>query len=103
MPQATDSPRTAVNKEMHTKTIHFPSPRHLSQLYADRQENIAHAERVLGVRIITREDWLKIEAPAPSLSLAEDFFGFLHAARAQGMTIRTPDFSIRLPAARAAS
>jgi phosphate starvation-inducible PhoH-like protein len=93
MPQATDSPGTAVNKEMHTKTIHFPSPRHLSQLYADRQENIAHAERVLGVRIITREDWLKIEAPAPSLSLAEDFFGFLHAARAQGMTIRTPDFA----------
>lgn len=93
MIQAADSSRQSANKEVLTKTIHFPSPRHLSQLYADRQENLAHAERVLGVRIVTREDWLKIEAPAPSLAVAEDFFGFLHAARGQGMTIRTPDFA----------
>ena len=78
---------------MPTKTLHFPSPRHLSQLYADRQENLAHAERALGVRLVTREDWLKIDAPAAPLALAEEFFGFLHAARGQGMTIRTPDFA----------
>ena len=78
---------------MPTKTLHFASPRHLSQLYADRQENLAHAERALGVRLVTREDWLKIDAPAAPLTLAEEFFGFLHAARGQGMTIRTPDFA----------
>ena len=78
---------------MPTKTLHFSSPRHLSQLYADRQENLIHAERALGVRFVTREDWLKIEAPPESLALAEEFFGFLHAARGQGMTIRTPDFA----------
>jgi len=78
---------------MPTKTIHFPSPRHLSQLYADRQENLAHAERALGVRIVTREEWLKLDAAPAPLAVAEDFFDFLRAARGQGMTIRTPDFA----------
>ncbi len=51
-----------------------------------------HAERALGVKLTTREDWLKIEAPAEPLANAELLFGFLDHARAQGMTIRTPDF-----------
>ena len=75
-----------------SKTLHFASPRHLSQLYADRQENLAHAERAFGVELITREEWLKIVAPPPALTVAEDFFAFLSEARGQGMTIRTPDF-----------
>jgi len=65
----------------------------LSQLYADRQENLAHAERALGVRIVTREEWLKLDAAPAPLAVAEDFFDFLRAARGQGMTIRTPDFA----------
>ena len=51
-----------------------------------------HAERALGVKFVTRDDWLKIDAPAAPLANAEAFFGFLDQARAQGMTIRTPDF-----------
>ena len=89
-----------------SKTLHFPSPRHLSQLYAGDEQNLLHAERILGVRLITREDWLKIE-PAPGdakpetpnsklsadpVALAADFFNFLHTARTQGLTLRTPDF-----------
>ena len=77
---------------MPSKTIHFPSPRHLSSLYAGREENLIHAENALGVKFITRDDWLKIDAPAERLAQAEALFGFLNQARAQGMTIRTPDF-----------
>jgi phosphate starvation-inducible PhoH-like protein len=75
-----------------TKTLHFPSPRHLSSLYGGREENLVHAERALGVKLVTREDWLKIDAPAEPLAKAEALFTFLDQARAQGMTIRTPDF-----------
>jgi len=75
-----------------SKTLHFPSPRHLSSLYAGREENLVHAERTLGVRLVTRDDWLKIDAPAQPLAHAEALFGFLDQARTQGMTIRTPDF-----------
>jgi len=75
------------------KTLHFQSPRHLSQLYAGKAENLAHAEQALGVKLVTREDWLKIEAAQEPLARAEEFFAFLNAARSQGMTIRTPDFA----------
>jgi phosphate starvation-inducible protein PhoH and related proteins len=75
-----------------SKTLHFPSPRHLSSLYGGREENLVHAERALGVKLTTREDWLKIDADAAPLATAENLFGFLDQARAQGMTIRTPDF-----------
>ena len=85
---------------MPSRTLHFPSPRHLSSLYAGREENLAHAERTLGVKLITREDWLKIEPPtglspaaaAPAIAVAASLFTFLDSARSQGMTIRTPDF-----------
>ena len=51
-----------------------------------------HAERALGVKLASREDWLKIEAAADKLANAEALFTFLDKARSQGMTIRTPDF-----------
>jgi phosphate starvation-inducible PhoH-like protein len=75
-----------------TKTLHFPSPRHLHALYAGRDENLAHAERALGVKLVSRDDALRIDAPAAPLALAESLFNFLNDARGQGMTIRTPDF-----------
>ncbi len=74
------------------KTLHYSSPRHLNALYAGREENLAHAERALGVKLVTREDWLKIDGPGDSVAKAESLFGFLDKARAQGVTIRTPDF-----------
>ncbi len=85
---------------MASKTLHFPSPRHLHSLYGSKEENLAHAERMLGVRLVTREDWLKIEpatdaTPAAgdaAVGRAEALFRFLNEARGQGMTIRTPDF-----------
>lgn len=77
---------------MSSKTLHFPSPRHLSSLYAAREENLVHAERALGVKIVTREDWLKIDGAADKVANAEGLFAFLNDARGQGVTIRTPDF-----------
>ena len=77
---------------MPSKTLHFPSPRHLTALFGGREENLLHAERALGAKITTREDWLKIEAPADRLANTEALFNFLNDARTQGMTIRTPDF-----------
>ena len=85
---------------MPAKTLHFPSPRHLHSLYAGREENLAHAERIFGVKLVTREGWLKIEpsagasaaAAAQPIARTEALFHFLNEARGQGMTIRTPDF-----------
>ncbi len=75
-----------------SKTLHFPSPRHLSSLYASREENLVHVERTLGVKIVTRDDWLKLDGSAEQIAIAEALFTFLNEARGQGVTIRTPDF-----------
>ncbi len=80
------------NSSATSKTLHFPSPRHVSSLYGGREENLVHAERALGVKLVTREDWVKIEGPADKAANAEGLFSFLDKARSQGMTIRTPDF-----------
>ncbi len=77
---------------MPSKILRFPSPRHLHQLYAGREENLAHAEQLLGVKLITREDWLKIEGTEAAIANVEALFGFLNDARTQGVSIRTPDF-----------
>ncbi len=77
---------------MVSKTLHFSNPRHLSQLYAGSIENLTRAEQMLGVKLVTREEWLKIDAPAADVTVAEELFKFLDQARVQGMAIRTPDF-----------
>ena len=77
---------------MATQTLHYPTPRHLHLLYAGRDENLAHAEHALGVKLVSRDGWLKIDGPDAALALAEELFGFLDHARSQGMAIRTPDF-----------
>jgi phosphate starvation-inducible protein PhoH and related proteins len=74
------------------KTLHFSNPRHLNQLYAGRDENLAYAERALDVRLTTREDWLKIEGDDAAVAKAEALFAFLNEARNQGVVIRTPDY-----------
>ena len=76
---------------MATKTLHFPSPRHLHQLYAGREENLALIEKHLGVTLVTREDWLKIDGEEANIAQLETLFGFLNEARTQGVAIRTPD------------
>ena len=75
-----------------SKTLHYPNARHLSQLFCGSEENLTRVEQALGVRLVTRDDWLKIDGPAETVSRAEEFFTLLNTGRIQGLTLRTPDF-----------
>jgi len=77
---------------MPSKTLHFPDPRHLASLYGGQDENLVHAERCLGLKLVTREDWLKLEGPAAAILRGEELFACLDEARTQGLVIRSPDF-----------
>ncbi|MEN9840969.1 MAG: hypothetical protein RL376_769, partial [Verrucomicrobiota bacterium] len=77
---------------MATATLHFPSARHLSQLYAGRPENLSAAERLLALKIVSRDDWITFEGEAAATAAGEALFGLLNEARTQGLAIRTPDF-----------
>jgi phosphate starvation-inducible protein PhoH and related proteins len=76
-----------------SKTLYFSNPRHLHQLYAGRDENLGLVEQALGVKLVTREEWLKVDGPADAIARTETLFGHLNEARGQGVLIRTPDFT----------
>ncbi len=75
-----------------TKTLHFPNARQLTQLYCNNEDNLGRAELALGVRLVTRDDWLNLEGPDEAVTRAEEFFGLLNTGRSQGLTMRTADF-----------
>ncbi len=77
---------------MASKTLYFPNPRHLNQLYAGRAENLAYAERALDAKLTSREEWLKVEGSDETVARIETLFGFLNEARNQGVAVQAPDF-----------
>ncbi|HSI07194.1 MAG: PhoH family protein [Rariglobus sp.] len=78
---------------MASKTLRFPSARHLHQLYASREDNLAFAEKHLGVTLVSRDDWLQIDGPEAAIAQMESLVGFLNEARTQGVQIRSTDFT----------
>ncbi|MFZ5494803.1 MAG: PhoH family protein [Verrucomicrobiota bacterium] len=75
-----------------SKTLTYPSARQASQLYCGSEDNLTRTEKALGVRVVTRDDWLKLEGPAEAVARTEEFFTLLNTGRTQGMAYRTPDF-----------
>ena len=83
---------------MSTETIHFPSARLLSQLYADDTRNLDELERVLGIEVVSRDDWVSFEGDENAIIQARQVFELLEAGRSQGIRIRNSDFHYTLRA-----
>ena len=81
---------------MPQATLQFANARQLSQLYNNDPRNLEEAERVLGVRLASREDWVEIEGEAGALAQAKALFELLENARKQGIRIRNSDFHFTL-------
>ena len=77
---------------MSSKTLYYPNARHLASLFAGHEENLGDVEKALSVKLVTRDEWIKIEGAQDAVQRAESFFGFMNDARSQGMILRTPDF-----------
>lgn len=79
------------------KTLNFENAHVLSELYKNRHENLEKVEKFLGVEIVTREDWLKIESESEAkVELAARLFNTLSLAKTQGMRITQRDFDMFL-------
>jgi phosphate starvation-inducible PhoH-like protein len=85
---------------MEPRIIKFPTPRHLSQLYCGKEENLAKVEHAFDVKIVTREDWLSVEGPEPEQDHVAQLFDFLNAARGQGINLSQVDFDNMLGAVK---
>lgn len=77
---------------MPSNTLHFESPRLLSQLYCGDEANLSKAEKAFAVRIVTRENWLQIDGEDAGIAQCEDFFEILRLGRAQGLKLRNADY-----------
>ena len=77
---------------MPSKTLYYQNPRHLHQLYCGREDNLLAIEQAFGVKLATRDDWLKVDGADSDIARVEDFFSFLNDGRQQGLTLRNREF-----------
>src|ERR1044072_7934471 len=81
-----------------TRTLEFESPRVLQSLYANDIKLLKNLEDSLGVKVTTREGWVKLEGDPSHVDKAQHVFEQLDKARQQGVEIQKHEFNYALKA-----
>src|SRR5262249_61857524 len=81
-----------------SRTLEFESPRALQSLYANDIKLLKNLEASLGVKVTTREGWVKLEGDPSRIDKAQQVFQQLEQARQQGVDIQKHDFNYTLKA-----
>src|ERR1700674_4949240 len=81
-----------------TRTLHFENARQLQSLYANDLKLLKTLEDSLGVKVTTREGWVKLEGEPPQLDRAQRVFEQLEQARQKGVDIQKHEFNYALNA-----
>src|SRR3954464_4785852 len=79
-----------------TRTLQFESPRAVQSLYANDLKLLKTLEDSLGVKVTTREGWVKLEGEPQRLDQAQRVFEQLEQARQKGVDIHKHEFSYAL-------
>ena len=79
-----------------SRTLQFESARALQALYVNDLKLIKTLEDALGVRVTTRDGWVKIEGEPEQVDRAQRVFEELEQARKKGLDIRKHEFSYAL-------
>jgi phosphate starvation-inducible protein PhoH and related proteins len=79
-----------------TRTLQFESARALQSLYANDFKLLKTLEDSLGVKVTTREGWVKLEGEPAGLDKAQRVFDQLESARQRGVDIHKHEFSYAL-------
>ena len=70
---------------IETRTLQFDSPRAVQSLYANDLKLLKTLEDSLGVKVTTREGWVKLEGEPQRLDQAQRVFEQLEQARQKGV------------------
>ncbi len=81
-----------------TRTLEFESPRALQSLFANDVKLLKNLEDSLGVKVTTREGWVKLEGEPKQIERAQRVFDQLEEARQQGINIQKHEFNYALNA-----
>src|SRR4029079_11484222 len=79
-----------------TRTLQFESARAVQSLYANDLKLLKTLEDSLGVKVTTREGWVKLEGETEQLDRAQRVFDQLEQARQKGVDIHKHEFSYAL-------
>ncbi len=79
-----------------TRTLQFDSPRSVQSLYANDLKLLKTLEDSLGVKVTTREGWVKLEGETEQVDRAQRVFEQLEQARQKGVDIHKHEFSYAL-------
>jgi phosphate starvation-inducible protein PhoH and related proteins len=79
-----------------TRTLHCDNARQVQSLYANDLQLLKRMEDSLGVKITTREGWVKIEGEPEKLDKAQRVFNQLEEARKKGVAIQKHEFQYAL-------
>ena len=79
-----------------TRTLHFDNARQLQSLYANDLKLLKSMEDSLGVKVTTREGWVKLEGEPEKIQKAERVFNQLEEAQKKGVPIQKHEFQYAL-------
>ena len=79
-----------------TRTLEFESPRVLQSLYANDLKLLKSLEDTLGVKVTTREGWVRLEGEPGGIDKAQHVFEQLDKARQKGVDIQKHEFNYAL-------
>src|SRR5207253_8554577 len=79
-----------------TQTPHFDNTRQLHSLYANDLKLLKTMEDSLGVKVTTREGWVKLEGETEKLDKAQRVFNQLEEAQKKGVPIQKHEFQYAL-------
>jgi phosphate starvation-inducible PhoH-like protein len=79
-----------------SRTLQFESARSLQALYANDLKLLKTLEDSLGVRVTTREGWVKLEGEPEQVDRAQRVFEQLEQVRQKGVDIHKHEFSYAL-------
>src|SRR5712691_3940172 len=79
-----------------TRTLQFENARAVQALYANDLKLLKNLEESLGVKVTTREGWIKVEGEPAQIEKAEQVFSQLESARQRGVDIQRHEFNFAL-------
>src|SRR5438045_5611121 len=79
-----------------TRTLEFESARALQSLYANDLKLLKNKEDSLGVKVTTREGWVKLEGEPEKIDKAQRVFNQLEEAQKKGVPIQKHEFQYAL-------
>src|SRR5277367_6478832 len=90
------SSNTLTEPAANSETLNFENARAAQSLYVNDPQNLRRIEDRFGVKITTRDGWIKVDGSSGSIAQARDVFQQLHLAREKGLYIRKTEFTFAL-------